>query len=67
MKGLSSMPKSSTADDREMPLPNMMSISTCRNGGATLFLTTFTFTRRPVNSFPSLMFSAGLISRRTLA
>ena len=31
-----------------MPLPNMMSNSACRYGGATLFFTTFTLQRMPV-------------------
>ncbi len=39
----------------EMPTPKRMSNSVSRKGGATLFLTTFTFVRMPTTSCPSLM------------
>ena len=48
----------------EMPLPNSMSNSAWRNGGATLFLTTFTRTRLPTASVPSLRVSMRRMSRR---
>ena len=52
---------------REMPLPYMMSNSACLNGGATLFLTTFTRTRLPMASVPSLRVSMRRMSRRIVA
>src|SRR5207249_6481157 len=42
----------------------MMSNSACLNGGATLFLTTFTRTRLPKASTPSLSVSIRLMSDR---
>ena len=43
----------------------MMSNSACLNGGATLFLTTFTRTRLPNASTPSFSVSMRRMSRRT--
>jgi hypothetical protein len=40
------------------------SISAMRKGGATLFLTTFTFTRRPMTMSPCLIGSIGRMSMR---
>ena len=48
----------------EIPLPNSMSNSAMRNGAATLFLTTLTFTRFPTASVPSLSVSMRRMSRR---
>ncbi len=51
-----------------IPLPNMISSSTLRKGGATLFFTTFTRTLFPMaSSVPLEMVSILLISRRTEA
>ncbi len=50
-----------------MPRPYMMSNSAWRNGGAHLFLTTFTRVRLPTTSSPSLMASIRRMSRRTEA
>ncbi len=43
----------------------MMSNSACLNGGATLFFTTFTRTRLPIASTPSLSVSMRRMSSRT--
>ena len=43
----------------------MMSNSAWRNGGATLFFTTFTRVRLPTTSTPSLMDSMRRMSSRT--
>ena len=48
----------------EMPWPNSMSNSAWRNGAATLFLTTFTRTRLPTASVPSLSVSMRRMSSR---
>ena len=48
-----------------MPVPYMMSNSAWRNGGATLFFTTFTRVRLPTTSTPSLMDSMRRMSSRT--
>ena len=50
---------------QEMPSPYAMSNSACLNGGATLFLTTFTRTRFPTASVPSLSVSIRRMSSRT--
>ena len=47
--------------------PNIISNSAALNGGATLFLTTFTFTLFPTASSPSLICAILLISKRTEA
>ena len=46
------------------PWPYSMSNSAWRNGAATLFLTTFTRTRFPTASVPSLSVSMRRMSRR---
>jgi hypothetical protein len=61
----SSVPMSTMLPMRLMPSLNMMSNSATRNGGATLFLTTFTRTRFPTTSVPCLMDSMRRISMRT--
>ena len=61
----SSTDRSSTDPSREMPVPYMMSNSACRNGGATLFFTTFTRVRLPTTSTPSLIDSMRRMSSRT--
>ena len=48
-----------------MPSLNMTSNSACRNGGATLFFTTFTRTRLPVISSRSLTGPIRRTSSRT--
>ena len=50
-----------------MPWLYMMSNSACRNGGATLFLTTLTRARDPMASVPFLIVSMRRISIRTEA
>ncbi len=50
---------------REMPSLKRMSNSAERKGGATLFFTTFTFTRAPTESRPDLMTSTLRMSSRT--
>ena len=62
-----STPRSTTEPSRLMPRPYMMSNSAWRNGGAHLFLTTFTRVRLPTTSSPSLMASIRRMSRRTEA
>jgi hypothetical protein len=52
---------------RLMPSPNMMSNSAVLNGGATLFLTTFTLVSLPMASSPFLMVPVRRMSRRTEA
>src|SRR5216117_3525099 len=47
---------------REMPSAARISSSAMRNGGDTLFFTTFTRTRRPMMSVPFLMGSIGRMS-----
>ena len=49
----------------EMPWPNSMSNSACRNGAATLFLMTLTRTRLPTDSVPVLIVSMRRMSSRT--
>jgi hypothetical protein len=49
---------SSTSPEREIPSPNIISNSTFRNGGAILFLTTFTLVLLPIISSPCLMSQA---------
>lgn len=44
-----------------------MSNSATKNGGATLFFTTLTRVRFPINSLPTFSDSIRLISRRTEA
>ena len=56
---------SMSAPSREMPSLNRMSNSAERNGGATLFFTTLTFTRAPTESSPFLITSTLRMSRRT--
>src|SRR3546814_8157819 len=51
----------------EMPCPYMMSNSTCLNGGATLFLTTFTRVVLPTISSPFLLWPVRRMSSRTEA
>src|SRR5215217_7398768 len=60
-----STPTSSRLPSLEIPRPYMMSNSHCRNGGATLFLTTLTRVREPTISVPSLRFSTLRTSSRT--
>src|SRR3989442_12273167 len=48
----------------EMPVPYRMSNSASRNGGATLFFTTFTLVRLPITSSPCLMAPTRRMSRR---
>ena len=57
---------SSRLPSQEMPLPNMMSNSATRNGGATLFFTTRARTRLPICTPPSLIASMRRTSIRTL-
>src|SRR5690606_473995 len=52
---------------RSMPRPNKISTSASRKGGATLFLVTFTRTRDPTRSAPTLTSPLRRTSRRTLA
>ena len=59
-----SIPRSRMQPDVEMPWPNSMSNSAWRNGAATLFLTTFTRTRLPTASVPSLSVSMRRMSSR---
>src|SRR5215216_4920830 len=59
-----SSPRSRMQPALEMPLPNSISNSACLNGGATLFLTTFTRTRLPIASVPSLSVSIRRMSSR---
>ena len=59
-----SIPRSRMQPDVEMPWPNSMSNSAWRNGAATLFLTTFTRTRLPTASVPSLSVSIRRMSSR---
>jgi hypothetical protein len=65
----SKIPYSSAASisepSREIPSLKRMSNSADRNGGATLFFTTFTLTRAPTESRPDLMISTFLMSSRT--
>src|SRR5579871_377516 len=60
-------PKSISSTVLEIPWPYMMSNSTCRNGGATLFFTTLTRVWLPITSSRSLMAPIRRMSRRTLA
>ena len=60
-----STPTSSNEPSRLMPLEYMMSNSAWRNGGATLFLATFTRVRLPTTSTPCLSDSMRRMSRRT--
>ena len=50
-----------------MPSPYITSNSATRNGGATLFFTTFTRTRLPTDSVPDLIVSTRRMSSRTEA
>src|SRR6266851_233394 len=56
--------RSSRSPSREMPSPYMMSNSASRNGGATLFLATFTLVRLPTTRSPSLIAPMRRMSRR---
>ena len=60
-----STPISTNSPAFEIPSANMMSNSACLKGGAILFFTTFTRTRLPPTSWPSLMDSIRRISSRT--
>ncbi|PAV93082.1 hypothetical protein WR25_11431 [Diploscapter pachys] len=60
-------PRSRISPIFEMPSPYMMSNSTCLNGGATLFFTTFTRVVLPVTSSRSLIAPVRRMSRRTEA
>ncbi len=60
-------PRSISSPTLEMPSPYMISNSTCLNGGATLFLTTFTLVVLPTMSSRSLIWPVRRMSSRTLA
>jgi hypothetical protein len=60
-------PRSISSPTLLMPSPYMMSNSTCRNGGAILFFTTFTRVWLPVVVSRSLMAPMRRISMRTEA
>ncbi len=60
-------PRSMISPSLEMPSPYMMSNSTSRNGGATLFLTTFTRTLLPTISSAFFTEPVRRMSRRTEA
>ena len=60
-------PRSMISPSLEMPSPYMMSKMTSRNGGATLFLTTFTRVVLPTTSSRSLIAPVRRMSRRTEA
>src|SRR3982750_3940575 len=55
-------PRSINSPTFETPSPNMMSNSTCLNGGATLFFTTLTRTWLPVASSRSLLVETGRVA-----
>src|ERR1700704_6570047 len=57
-------PRSRISPILETPSPYMMSNSTCLNGGASLFLTTFTRVWLPTTSSRSLMAPMRRMSRR---
>ena len=60
-------PRSTSSPVRLMPWPKSMSICTLRNGGASLFLTTFTATWLPLISSPFLsepIYPSRLLERR---
>ena len=63
----SELPSSMISPSREMPCPYMISNSASRNGGATLFFTTFTRVMLPVTSSPFLIAPMRRMSRRTEA
>ena len=58
-------PTSTASPAAEMPVPNIMSNSATRKGGAILFFTTFTRVTLPICSSPFLMAVARRISMRT--
>ena len=60
-------PTSSRPPSLLIPSPYITSNSATRNGGETLFLTTFTRTRLPTDSVPVLIVSTRRMSRRTEA
>jgi len=59
------LPRSMISPSREIPAPYMISNSASRNGGATLFLTTFTRVMLPVTSSPFLIAPMRRMSKRT--
>src|SRR5579885_2595341 len=60
-------PSSMISPSRDTPSPYRMSNSACRNGGATLFLTTLTLVSLPTTSSPRLIAPMRRMSRRTEA